>query len=332
MFGRSIFHFLARIICPMVAVGFLGFADAKAADTYPSNAIRIVVPTSAATPPDIICRVIATELSTAEGWKVIVENKPGAVGMIAGIEVLKQPADGYTLYATSLPVSASPALLSNMGYRLDTDFKPVIKLSVSYNVLVVNPSVPAKSVAELVAYLKTSDGKHNFSSGGFGTPAHLIGELFKLQTGVQATHIPYNAMPQAIGDLIGGTNQFMFVTTLPVVPLINGGQLRALAVTAPKRLAILMGIPSIAEAGYPNLVAEDWVGLSVKAGTPPEIVVRLNTAINKALTSASVRDAFAKLGAEPVGGTPEAFGEHFNNELSHWAKVVKDSGIKMQQR
>jgi len=331
MFGRSIFR-LARIMFSAVAFGFLGFADAKATETYPSNTIRIVVPTSAATPPDIICRVIATELSAAEGWKVIVENKPGAVGMIAGIEVLKQPADGYTLYATSLPVSASPALLSNMSYRLDTDFKPLIKLSISYNVLVVNPSVPAKSVAELVAYLKTSDGKHNFSSGGFGTPAHLIGELFKLQTGVQATHIPYNAMPQAIGDLIGGTNQFMFVTTLPVVPLINGGQLRALAVTAPKRIAILKDVPSVAEAGFPNLVAEDWVGLSVKGGTPPDIITRLNIAINKALASASVREAFAKLGAEPVGGTPEAFGAHFNNELSHWAKVVKDSGIKLQQQ
>jgi tripartite-type tricarboxylate transporter receptor subunit TctC len=219
-----------------------------------------------------------------------------------------------------------------MSYRLDADFAPVIKLSVSYNVLVVNPSVPAKSIGELVAYLKASNSNLNFSSGGFGTPAHLIGELFKLQTGAQATHIPYNAMPQAIGDLLAGTNQFMFVTTLPVVPLINSGQLRALVVTAPKRIAILKDVPSVAEEGFPGLVAEDWVGLSVKTGTPTEIVARLNAAINKALTSAPVRETFAKVGAEPVGGTPEAFGAHFKSEITHWAKVVKDSGIKMRQQ
>jgi tripartite-type tricarboxylate transporter receptor subunit TctC len=332
MSQRSKFHFIAQFVCSAAAASFLCFGDAQAADTFPSNTIRIVVPTSAATPPDIICRVIAAALSEAEGWKVIVENKPGAIGTIAGLEVLKQPADGYTLYPSSLPVVAGPALLPNISYRLDTDFAPLIKLSVSYNVLVVNPSVPAKSIADLVAYLKASDGNHNFSSGGFGTPAHLIGELFKLQTGVPATHIPYNAMPQAIGDLIGGTNQFMFVTTLPVIQLINGGQLRALAVTAPKRIPVLKDVPSVAEEGYPNLVVEDWVGLSVKAGTPPEIVARLNAAINKALATPSVREALAKIGAEPAGGTPEAFGTQFNQQLAHWAKVVKESGIKMQQQ
>ena len=139
-------------------------------------------------------------------------------------------------------------------------------------------------------------------------------------------------MPQAIGDLIGGTNQFMFVTTLPVIQLINGGQLRALAVTAPKRIPVLKDVPSVAEEGYPNLVVEDWVGLSVKAGTPPEIVARLNAAINKALATPSVREALAKIGAEPAGGTPEAFGTQFNQQLAHWAKVVKESGIKMQQQ
>lgn len=323
---------MAWVLGLATAASLCGVVDAKAADTYPSQVIRIFVPTASATPPDIICRVVAAQLSEAEGWKVIVENKPGAVGLIAGTEALKQPADGYTLYATSLPVAASPALLPNMTYRLDTAFNPVIKLSVSYNVLVVHPSVPATSIGELITYLKASGGKHNFSSGGFGTPAHLIGEMFKLEAGVQATHIPYNAMPQAIGDLIGGTNQFMFITTLPVVQLIKSGQLRALAVTAPKRIAILPEVPSVAEAGFPTLVAEDWVGLSVKAGTPPDVVARLNAAINKALASTPVREAFAKLGADPAGGTSEAFGKHFDGELAHWAKVVKDSGIKMQQQ
>jgi tripartite-type tricarboxylate transporter receptor subunit TctC len=332
MFRRSTSHRVAQFVCAAVVAGFPGCADAATADAFPSKVIRIVVPNSAVTPPDIICRVIAAELSDAEGWKVIVENKPGAIGMLAGMEVLKQPADGHTLYATALPTAASPALLPNMNYRLDTDFTPLIELSVSYNVLVVNPSVPAKSLAELVTHLKASNGKLNFSSGGFGTPAHLVGELFKLQAGVDATHIPYNAMPQAIGDLIGGSNQFMFITTLPVVPLINGGQLRALAVTAPKRIAILKDVPSVAEQGYPGLVVEDWVGLIVKAGTPPEIIARLNAAMNKALASSSVKEAFAKVGAEPAGGNPEAFGVLFNGQLAHWAKVVKDAGIKMHQQ
>jgi len=331
MFGPIVAR-AARLLCLLLALASFGLGDVRAEDAFPNRIIRIVVPTASATPPDIICRVIASQLSDAEGWKVIVENKPGAVGMLAGLDVLKQPADGYTLYASSLPVAASPALLANMSYRLDTDFMPVIKLSVSYNVLVVNPKVPATSISELVAYLKSGDGKANFSSGGFGTPAHLIGELFKLQTGVQTTHIPYNAMPQAIGDLMAGTNQYMFVTSLPVVPLINGGQLRALAVTAPKRIAILKDVPTVVEEGFPGLVAEDWVGLSVKSGTPPAVVARLNAAINTALTSTPVRETFAKVGADPAGGTPEAFGAHFDSELAHWAKVVKDSGIKMQQQ
>ena len=171
--------------------------------------------------PDIISRVIATALTNAEGWRVIVENKPGAVQTIGGSDVLKQPADGTSIFALSLPVSAAPAFLPNMPFKLDTDFTPVAKVSTSYNVLVTNPKVAAKSVAELVALLKSQPDKLTFSSGGFGTPAHLIGEMFKLQTGTRATHVPYQQFPQAIGDLINGTNQFQFIAMLPVVDLIK---------------------------------------------------------------------------------------------------------------
>jgi tripartite-type tricarboxylate transporter receptor subunit TctC len=301
------------------------------AQAFPSNPIRIVVPTAPSTPPDIISRVIATELSHSEGWKVIVENRPGAVMTIAGTDVLKQPADGTSIYAMSVPVTAAPAFLQNMPFQLDQDFAPVIKIATSYNVLVVPPSLAAKSVSELVNLIRSQPDKLTFSSGGFGTPAHLIGEMFKLKTGVRATHVPYQQFPQAIADLINGTNHYMFITSLPVVELIGSGKLRALAVTGPKRISALKDVPTIVEQGFPDLVVEDWVGFAVKNGTPNDIVMRLNMATNKALAAPQVREAFAKVGAEPAGGTPGAYGEFVKAQLAHWGKVVKDSGIKMHQ-
>jgi tripartite-type tricarboxylate transporter receptor subunit TctC len=231
----------------------------------------------------------------------------------------------------SVPSVAAPSLVPNISYRLETDFEPVVKASVSYNVLVVNPSVPANSVAELVALLKSQPDKLTFSSGGFGTPAHLIGEQFKLQTGTRAQHVPYQQFPQAIGDLLNGTNAFMFITMLPVIDLIKTGKLRALAVTGPKRVPVLSDVPTIVEAGYPGLVVEDWTGFAVKRGTPKETVARLNAAINKALEKPSVRDAFAKIGAEPAGGTIDQYGGLVSQQIGHWKTIVTEAGIKVSQ-
>ena len=321
---------LRGIVCSASFAVALTFAiSATQAEQFPSNAIRIVVPTGPGTPPDIISRVVAAELSQTEGWRMVVENRPGALQTIGMADVLSQPADGYTIYPMSVATMAVPALLPKKGLRPDSDFVPVIKLSRSYNVLVVTPSFPATSLAELVATLKQQPGKFNFSSAGFGTPAHLIGEMFKLRTEVQVTHVPYQQAQQRIADLLNGTNQFDFLATVTAAGFIDTGKLRAIAVTAPNRVAGLKDVPTVVEQGFTDLVVEDYVGFSVKSGTPGEIVSILNQAVNRALLKPKVREAFATLGAEPTGGTPIEFGNLINSQMARWGKIVKDSGIKM---
>jgi tripartite-type tricarboxylate transporter receptor subunit TctC len=301
------------------------------AHSYPTNVIRIVVPAGAGTPPDIISRIVADELATREGWRLIVENRPGALQSIAMNDVSNRPADGYSLLTMSLPITVTPTLLPNAEIRPDMDFDPVIKISKSYTVLVTTPSLGVNSLPELVALLKSKPDKFNFSSAGFGTPSHLIGELFKLQAGVQATHVPYQQFPQAIADLISGINQYMFVTTLPVVDLIATGKLRALAVTSGNRITALQDVPSVVEAGFPDLVTADWIGFAVRRDTPAEITAQLNKAINRVLIEPKIRSALEKIGAEPVGGAAGEFGDGIRADVAHWARIIKQAGIKLPQ-
>lgn len=323
------FRHLLLLTC--VASATAAIPSPASSQAFPSGMIRVVVPGAAGTPPDIVSRLIAAELGETEGWRAIVENKPGGIQTIGLAEVLRQAADGYTLASISLPASAAPALLPSVKFRIDADFVPIIKLASAYHVLVVHPSLRAKSLAEFIALLKSQPDKLTFSSGGFGTPAHLAGEMFKLQTGARTTHVPYQALPRAIADLINGTNQFQFITPLPVLDLIATGKLRAIAVTGPARLSTLKDVPTVGEAGFPDLIIQDWFGISVKTGTPSDVIARLNDALNKALAKPRLRDAIERMAAVPAGGTPQEFGQFLNAQIAHWGKVVKDGNIKMHQ-
>jgi tripartite-type tricarboxylate transporter receptor subunit TctC len=259
----------------------------------------------------------------------VVENRPGAIGALGAAEVLRQPADGNTLMAATLPMSAAAALMPDQRHDLVRDFKGVARISRSYNVLVVHPSVPAASTPELVALLRQRPDALNFSSPGYGTPAHLIGEMFLLRTDTRATHVPYNAFPQMIADLLTGTNQFMFVTTVPVLEHIASGRLRALAVAAPARLPSLPDIATTAEQGLPDIVMEDWVGFLARSGTPEAVVARLGAAVERVLASPATQAQIRRLGVEPATMTPDAFTRFVSADVALWGGVVRDRGIRI---
>ena len=315
----------------VLAIGLAGSASPVHAESFPSSAIRIVVPTPPGTPPDIISRILAAQLSEREGWRIVVENRPGALQTVGMLDVLKQPADGLTIYAMSVPTAAVPALMPQLGTRPDVDFTPVVKLSTSYNVLVVPPEFPAKTMPEFIALAKARPGQLNFSSAGFGTPAHLAAELFKLETGVQAVHIPYQQPQQRLADLLTGTNHFDFLASVTAGDLIASGKLRGIGVTAPSRIPGLPAVPTVVEQGFPALVVEDYVGFAVKSGTPETVVRRLNEAVNQALREPKVHEAFEKLGAAPAGGSQADFHDFMRAQVVHWSRVVKDAGIKLPQ-
>jgi tripartite-type tricarboxylate transporter receptor subunit TctC len=317
-----VFRRSAVLLSALAVLGTGSVAQAQS-----PNAVRIVVPYGPGSPPDVASRLIANELAESNGWRVLVENRPGALATIAMGDVLKQPADGRTLILIDIPMTATPALFPNLRLHVDVDFTPVVRISREYNVLVVNPSVAAHSVGDLVSLLKKEPDKLTFSSGPFGTPAHLIGEMFKLRTGVRATHVPYVGAQQRLVDLLAGTNQFDFLATSLAADLVATGKLRALAVTASRRIALLKDVPTVVEQGFPELVVEGWFGLAVRSGTPKEVITRLNEAVNAILAKPRIDDALAKLGAEPVGGASEEFERFVKSQVAYWGKVVRDSGL-----
>jgi tripartite-type tricarboxylate transporter receptor subunit TctC len=304
-------------------------AGSAQAQTYPSKPLRIVVPSAPSTPPDMVSRILAAELQRAEGWTVMIENKAGGVQTIAGRDVAQSAPDGYSIFAPSMVSAAARALLPTSRLDMERDFEPVIKATVSYNVLVVAPKIEATTMDGLIALAKKNPGKLNYSSGGFGTPAHLIGELFRLDQRVEAVHVPYQQFPQAIGDLLSGVNDYMFVTTLPVTELVASGKLRALAVTSPKQLQSFKDVPTVAELGMPNLAIEDWVGYVMPKNTPQNIVARMNSAMNKALQNNEVTMQLARIGADVSGGSPTDFGAFLSAEIKKWDGTVKDAKIKL---
>jgi tripartite-type tricarboxylate transporter receptor subunit TctC len=325
-------HYSAALRDALVvaAIAMVWTATRADAQSYPSRPIRLIVPASVSTPPDIVSRIVVNAVNESEGWTIVVENKPGGAQLLGTREALKQPADGYTLLTVGFPLTVTQSLVPDAGIDLTTDIAPIAQLVTTGNVLVVNPDLPVKTVAELVHYLKDNPDKGTFSSGGVGTPAHIIGELFKLKTGVRTTHVPYTEFPRAIADLLAGVNTYQFIAVAPVLGFINTGKLRALAVTPAKRMAQLPDVPTLAEAGFPELTSFDWVGLAAKAGTPPAVIARLNTAIDKALKEPKVAEALAKIGSETAGGTPEQLGDLVKSQVALWGKVVKDAGLKLQ--
>jgi tripartite-type tricarboxylate transporter receptor subunit TctC len=301
------------------------------AQTYPTKPIRLVVPFPAGGTTDILARAVAQKLSETLGQQVIVDNRPGAGGNIGSELVARAAPDGYTLLMGTVGTHAiNVSLYPKLPYDPVKDFTPIVLVAGVPNVLVVNPSLPAQSVAELIAYAKANPGKLNFASSGSGTSIHLSGELFKVLTGVQITHVPYKGSAPALTDLMGGQVQLMFDNLPSSLAFIKAGRLRALAVTSKTRAAALPDVPTMVEAGVPDFEASSWFGMLAPAGTPRDIVVRINAEVAKWLATPEAREKLAGQGAIAAGGAPEDFARHIASETAKWEKVVKASGAKVE--
>jgi tripartite-type tricarboxylate transporter receptor subunit TctC len=320
-----------RLLLALVLTG-LGSAlpIGVSAQAYPNHPIRLVVPFPAGGTTDILARAIAQKLSESLGQPFVVDNRPGAGGNIGADIVAKSAPDGYTLLMGTVGTQAiNVSLYAKMPYDAAKDFAPVVLVAGVPNVLVVNPSVPVKTVQELLKLAKDKPGSINFASSGNGTSIHLSGELFKTMTGAQIAHVPYKGSAPALTDLLGGQVQIMFDNLPSAMPHIKAGKLRAVAVTSAKRAPALPELPTIAESGVPGFEASSWFGILAPAGTPREIVTRINAEANKALQSADMKEKLLAQGAEAVGNTPEYFGDYIKAETVKWAKVVKESGAKV---
>jgi tripartite-type tricarboxylate transporter receptor subunit TctC len=308
----------------------LAFATSAFAQSYPSRPIKIVVPYPPGGFNDTLGRTLAAKFSEAWGQPAVVENKPGANTLIGSDYVAKSPADGYTLLIVAFPFAVTPSLIRNMPYDTAKDFAPVVLAAQSPNLLVVNPSLPVKSVGDLIALAKAKPNSLSYASTGNGSSNHISMELFNSLAGVKIVHIPYKGSAPAVTDLLGGQVQLMFDNVPNVLPHVKAGKLAALAQTGAKRSPLIADIPTVAEAGVPGYEVTVWFGLVAPAGTPREIVQKLNAETLRILAMPDVRERFLAQGVEPVGSTPEQFGEHIRTQMAKWAKVVADAGVKAE--
>ena len=321
---------MKAIIRFVVGVTALVFANAVSAQPYPSRQVRIIVPFAAGGPTDVISRILAQKLSDDIGQAFFVENHPGAGGNIGMGMVATAAADGYTILVASSSFVVNPSLYRKLSYDPFKNFIPVTIIGASPNVLVVHPSVQAKTVGELGRLIKANPGKYNFASPGIGTTPHLSGELFRLSLGVDLVNVPFNGAGPAINSVIGGHTPIGFTALTTAVQQANAGTLRALAVTGAKRSPALPDVPTMAEAGLSDQEAYTWQGVLVPAGTPKEVVDFLYRALLRVVAQADVKERFAALGFETVANSPDEFTAQIRSEVAKWGKVIHDADIKAE--
>ena len=304
--------------------------SAAAAAVYPSKPIRLIVPFTPGGSTDILARAIGQELTKAWGQAVIIDNVPGAGGSLGADKAAKAAPDGYTLLMGHIgTLAVNPSLYPALPYDPIKSFTPVAWVARVPNVLVVHPSVNASNVKELVALAKSRPGQLNYGSGGNGSAANLATEYFKLQTGTSLLHIPYRGTAPAVTDLMGGQIQMLFTGAPAVLGQIKNGQLRALAVSSPTRMAVLPDLPTVAEAGYKGFEADQWYGVVAPVGISREIVNKLNLQINQSLTSSELKTRLTNEGAIATPTTPEAFGQLIVNEIARWKPVISSGRVKI---
>jgi tripartite-type tricarboxylate transporter receptor subunit TctC len=308
----------------------LAFAGTAAAQGYPTKPIRLVAPSTPGDAPDVIARMVADKLSVALGQQVVVDNRPGAGGVVGSEVVAKSPPDGYTLImgnAGSHGINA--AVYSKLPYDIQRDFAPVSQVAVAPNIFVINPEIPAKTIPEFIAYAKARPGQLASASGGTGSSAHMSMELFKTMAGVDLIHVPYKGSSPALTDVVAGQVAVMSVNMPPAVPLVKAGKLRALAVTTRTRSPLMPDVPTVAESGLAGYETVAWFGVLAPAGTPREIVNRLSAEIAKIARSPEMRERLTSLGAEPVGSTPEEFAAVIARDIAKWTTLAMSVGIKV---